>query len=242
MAQQLPGIPHVQHADRVAAAQSAIRDHGAEVIVLDDGFQHRRLHRDLDIVLIDALRPFGFGHLFPRGSLREPPENLNRADAVVLTRADVVATSSRQAILDRLAAWAPNATITAARHAPSELAMLEGTIARVQDLAGKSVVGFCGIGNPEAFRHTLERLGAKLISFAAFDDHFAYSGVHESPVRELIELALRRDADLLVCTGKDLVKLPTPTTPTPVPIAALRISLELESPDALWQRVAAVIP
>ena len=83
---RLPDVPHLQNPDRVAAAQTAIEEFECQAIVLDDGFQHRRLVRDLDIVLIDALEPFGFGHVFPRGTLREPLEGLKRAHAVALSR------------------------------------------------------------------------------------------------------------------------------------------------------------
>jgi tetraacyldisaccharide 4'-kinase len=77
--QQCPGVPHLQHPDRVRSARVACREHGAQVIILDDGFQHRRLHRDLNIVLVDALNPWGYGHLLPRGLMREPRSALRRA-------------------------------------------------------------------------------------------------------------------------------------------------------------------
>ncbi|MGE0376761.1 MAG: tetraacyldisaccharide 4'-kinase, partial [Planctomycetaceae bacterium] len=86
LAQLCPQVPHVQNRDRVAAARIAVRLHDADVVILDDGFQHRRLARDLDIVLIDTTNPWGYGHLLPRGLLRELPSALRRADLVVLTR------------------------------------------------------------------------------------------------------------------------------------------------------------
>jgi tetraacyldisaccharide 4'-kinase len=91
----LPDVPHLQGRDRVELARIAVEELEAEVLVLDDGFQHRRLARDLDIVLLDALEPFGFGRLFPRGLLREPPSSLRRADVVVLTRSDLVDVETR---------------------------------------------------------------------------------------------------------------------------------------------------
>src|SRR5262249_6755218 len=87
--QKLPDVPHLQNADRVAASRVAIEEFASQVILLDDAFQHRRIARDLDIVLLDALEPFGFDHVFPRGTLREPLEGLARASFVVLTRADM---------------------------------------------------------------------------------------------------------------------------------------------------------
>ena len=93
----LPGVAHWQNPDRVAAARVAVREFGSEVIVLDDAFQHRRIARDLDVVLIDALEPFGYGHVFPRGTLREPLAGLARANLVVLTCADMVDETERLA-------------------------------------------------------------------------------------------------------------------------------------------------
>ena len=90
LAARLPDVPHLQNPDRVAAARQAIRQFQCRAIILDDAFQHRRIGRDLDIVLLDALEPLGFGHVLPRGLLREPVEGLRRADLVALSRADVL--------------------------------------------------------------------------------------------------------------------------------------------------------
>ena len=104
----LPDVPHLQGADRVALAMTAVEELESEVLLLDDGFQHRRLQRDVDIVLVDATNPWGHDHLFPRGLLREPPASLRRAGVVMLTRCDQVTTTSRdrlrQAIADVAAA------------------------------------------------------------------------------------------------------------------------------------------
>ena len=96
LAWKLPGVPHVQDPDRVAAARRAIGDFGCQVLVLDDAFQHRRIGRDLDIVLLDALEPLGYEHVFPRGTLREPVEGLARADVVALSRADLLTADKRE--------------------------------------------------------------------------------------------------------------------------------------------------
>ena len=159
----LPGVPHVADADRVAGARTAARA-GAGVVVLDDGFQHRRLHRDLDLVAIDATDPFGCGHVFPRGLLRERLAGLSRAHAAILTRATAVPPERRDAIRARLAeacagrvpgVWAE------ASHAPVALRDGEGNREDLGWLAGRDVVGFAGIGNPAAFRDTLHALGAR---------------------------------------------------------------------------------
>ena len=97
----LPDVPHLQGADRVALAGIAVEELESEVLVLDDGFQHRRLARDLDLVLLDATEPWGHGHLFPRGLLREPPSSLRRADAVLLTRCDQVTGAAVHELAER---------------------------------------------------------------------------------------------------------------------------------------------
>ncbi|MFW6062423.1 MAG: tetraacyldisaccharide 4'-kinase, partial [Planctomycetota bacterium] len=108
-------VPVVMDPDRVAGARRAIEG-GADVLVMDDGFQHRRLRRDLDIVLIDATNPFGFDHVLPRGLLREPPSALRYAGAVVVTRSDMISAEQLDALLERLAALAPGATLHTAVH------------------------------------------------------------------------------------------------------------------------------
>ena len=125
LAWKLPGVPHVQDPDRVAAARRAIREHGCQVLVLDDAFQHRRIARDLDIVLLDALEPLGYEHVFPRGTLREPVEGLARADVVALSRADLLTAEQRGAIRDRVAKLSPKAVWVEVVHAPLALVAAE---------------------------------------------------------------------------------------------------------------------
>ena len=153
--ENLPDVPHLQDPDRVALAGIATRELESELIVLDDGFQHRRLARDVDLVLLDALEPFGLGHLFPRGLLREPIRSLRRADVVVLSRADLVTAADRAAIRAEAERRAGPLRWVEARHAPLDLIDSEGNASPLDELAGQSVAAFCGIGNPEGFRRTL---------------------------------------------------------------------------------------
>jgi tetraacyldisaccharide 4'-kinase len=204
LADSLPGVPHLQSADRVAAALRAVSEHGAEVIVLDDGFQHRRLARDLDIVLLDASRPFGFGHVFPRGLLREPASGLARANVVCLSRADMVDEPTRQEIRDTVAGLAPRAIWCELVHVPLELRNTMGETKPVTYLFGQRVAAFCGIGNPAAFRHTLESLGAEIVAWCAYADHHAFT---KSDLRDIAELRDTSGAGAVVCTHKDLVKV-----------------------------------
>lgn len=204
LAQALPSVPHVQNPDRVAAARRAIDEFAAELIILDDGFQHRRLARDLDIVLLDALQPFGFAHVFPRGLLREPLAGLARADVVCLSRVDLVTPAERTAVRERVANLAPQAAWCEVTHAPNELINSTGQTQSLDTLRARRVAAFCGLGNPAGFRRTLEAAGCEIAVWSEFPDHHAYLPVD---LDALDGAAKSVSADLLVCTHKDLVKI-----------------------------------
>jgi tetraacyldisaccharide 4'-kinase len=174
---------------------------------LDDGFQHRRLARDLDIVLLDALEPFGFDHVFPRGTLREPVAGLRRAHIVGLSRADTISAEERAAIRRRVAEVAPHAAWCELAHAASGLVNAAGQSQPLDALAGRRVAAFCGIGNPAGFRHTLAATGCEIVAWLPFPDHHAYT---EADLARLRNVAADSRAEVLVCTQKDLVKLREP--------------------------------
>lgn len=220
----LPGVRHVADRDRAAGGRRAI-DAGSDAIVLDDGFQHRRLHRDLDIVAIDATDPFGCGRLFPRGLLREPLERLRRADAVVLTRATSRAAAERAEIRATFSARCAGrlpAVWMETEHRPVALRHLAGGLQPLAALRGMRVVAFAGIGNPAAFRATLLELGAEIVAFRAFPDHHAPSIADLAPLAARVETGA---AEMVVTTLKDLVKIP-PSWPATVPLAAVEIAIE----------------
>lgn len=236
--ENLPDVPHLQGRDRVALATTAAEELEAEVLVLDDGFQHRRLHRDLDVVLIDATRPPTRDRLFPRGTLREPASGLRRAGAVVLTRCDQVPAEAVDAITAWLAQRFSGTPVATTEHRPAEL--LGGDEAEpVEALAGKPVAAFCGIGNPDAFRRTLESLGATVVNFRAFPDHHPYS---RADVDDLTRWAEALPAETWVATTqKDWVKLRVPDL-AGRPLRAVRIGLAFRSGqdafDAALRRIA----
>jgi tetraacyldisaccharide 4'-kinase len=202
--ENLPDVPHLQDADRVAAARRAVEELESELIVLDDGFQHRRLHRDLDVVLIDATRPPVRDYLFPRGTLREPSGGLRRSGAILLTRCDQVSGSDVTAIRDWLAKRFPGKPVVTTEHRPNEL--IGGDCPEpVESMRGRTVGAFCGIGNPAAFRRTIESLGARVADFKTFADHHPYS---RDDVDDLERWAGRLPPDaMLATTQKDWVKL-----------------------------------
>jgi tetraacyldisaccharide 4'-kinase len=219
--QNLPDVPHLQDRDRVRLARIAIDELDAQVLLLDDGFQHRRLARDLDIVLLDALCPFGLNRMFPRGLLREPLHALRRAHAIVLTRADLVAPETRMAIQEgALRAAGPKVWAECA-HSPRDLVDFQANPHNLAELQGRAVVAFCGIGNPEAFRLTLENLGVPPRAFRVFPDHHAYS---RADVEELARFTIAANADLALTTQKDLVKLRVASLGG-IPLMALRVGL-----------------
>jgi tetraacyldisaccharide 4'-kinase len=227
--ENLPDVPHLQDPDRVRLSQIAVEELEAERLVLDDGFQHRRLARDLDIVLLDALEPFGLGRLFPRGLLREPVRSLRRAGVVVLSRADLVSEADRRAIRAEAERRAGPLRWAEARHAPRDLIDAEGPSFPLSELSGKTIVAFCGIGNPEGFRRTLSPLCGPLRGFRVFPDHHDYSA---ADVADLITWARDLGAGLVLTTQKDLVKLRTSTF-AGTPLRALRIGLEISSGAAV---------
>jgi len=234
--QKLPDVPHLQDPDRVAAARRAIEELGAQIIVLDDAFQHRRIHRDLDLVLVDALEPFGFGHVFPRGTLREPLMGLGRADVVALSRADMLPPERRNEIWQEVARYAPQAATIETAHAPRCLLSSTGAEEPLDSLRGQRVAAFCGIGNPAGFRHTLETCGYQLAAFREFPDHHRYTPDDiDSLTRWTQELA----PAAVLCTHKDLVKLSV-TRLGEKPLWALAVGLEmLHGREALESRLRA---
>lgn len=203
--ENLPDVPHLQGADRASLAATAVEELESQMLVLDDGFQHRRLHRDLDLVLVDATNPWGYGHLLPRGLLREPRSSLRRAGLVLLTRCDQVAAQERGRLREEIARFAPEVSVIETEHRPQEWVSSDGRTAPPEMTTGRPIAAFCGIGNPEAFRRTLELLGSTPIDFRTYADHHGYT---RADIEELRAWVRRQPEDaLVVTTQKDLVKI-----------------------------------
>jgi tetraacyldisaccharide 4'-kinase len=190
-------------ADRVEGARTAA-SMGATVVLLDDGFQHRRLARDLDVVLLDGRRPFARRRLLPAGVLREPPSALRRAGVVLLTRLAAEDTAEKVKELVRRTRF--TGPVLRAGHVPTGFVGRDGKTVRPPE----RVVAFCGIGDPERFRADLGALGAAVLAFHAFRDHHVLSAPE---IRRLAEESRRLSAPLAT-TEKDLVRLePAGTRP-----------------------------
>ncbi|GAB5444885.1 MAG: tetraacyldisaccharide 4'-kinase [Fuerstiella sp.] len=202
-----PDVPHEQNPDRIAAAQTLVERHKVDVIVCDDAFQHRRIGRDLNIVLIDATNPFGYDHLLPRGMLREPVSSLKRADVVLLTRADHVAEPQLSVIEERITAVCPGLArvIFRVSFKPSTLLTKAGNRLPLSSVDGRSVAVMTAIGNPAAFEETCRRLGAMIVARRFFPDHHLFT---TAEVDEVQQLARQANAETILTTLKDLVKIP----------------------------------
>ena len=239
----LPTVPHVADRDRVAGVRTAAAA-GAEVALLDDGFQHRRLARDLDIVAVDATDPYGGGHLFPRGLLREPLSGLARAQAVVLTRAASVDARRRgeiRHVLTKACRGVLPPVWLEAAHRPVQLRSATSDTQPLERLRAARIAAFAGIGNPSAFRTSLENLGADLAGFRPFPDHHAYTA---TDLHALHDWAAGLRAELVVTTLKDLVKLRVERLGD-IPLFALEIALEIlpggDSSDRLESLLESVV-
>ena len=222
---QLPDVPVVADPDRVASLRSFLPTHGGiDCVVLDDGFQHRRLGRELDLVLIDAARDTMRDHMLPRGWLREPLGSLERADAVIVTRARGIDERLASAIEHRHGrpplAWS--------RHAWTGLDLFDprrepGTVP-VDWLAGKRVITLLGVGNRPPVRDQIEATGAIVAADVPARDHERYDLAKMTLLRSLCD-----GVDAVVMTGKDWVKarglIDLETWPVPIVVPRLEIDV-----------------
>jgi tetraacyldisaccharide 4'-kinase len=213
-------------ADRVAAARWAREVLEAEAFILDDGFQHLRLARDLDIVTVDATAPWGGGHLLPRGRLREPLEGLRRADCVVITRAEMASDlTALRAEAERLTGGL--VPIFTSRVRTVSLLELGARTKRAAPSASREIeqpaAAFCGLGNPHAFFEHLRRDGYDLSLELTFPDHHAYT---QEDIDRIARQAAQRGARSLLTTTKDAVKLRGYTLPLPCFVVETELLIE----------------
>lgn len=191
--------------NRVAAARWARAELGAEVFVLDDGFQHLRIARDLDIVTLDATAPWGGGQMLPRGRLREPASGLARADCVVITRAELAADlEGLRAEVARVSEGRAAVFTSRVRTLGFEPLTAKGANMKVESVGVETVGAFCALGNPSAFFEHVRRDGFSLSYERAFKDHHAYT---QTDVEAVARAAAGRGARALLTTAKDAVKL-----------------------------------
>ena len=203
LAHRLPGVPVVVDADRIRGGVEAL-SRGADILVLDDGFQHLRLERDLDLLLVDAGDPWGGGLMLPRGRLREPLPGLARADAVLVTKVPSDSETVLAEVRQVVAAHSPDMPVLAARLEPTAVRREDCTVGS-EVLAGKRVLAVAGLGRPEGFADLLRGAGAEIVENRWFADHHQFT---EAEVRAAVDAAAAADA-VVVTTAKDAVKIPS---------------------------------
>ncbi|MBM3246668.1 MAG: tetraacyldisaccharide 4'-kinase [Candidatus Omnitrophica bacterium] len=233
--QKLEGIPVIVNPDRIKGAKQAIKEYGADTVILDDGFQQWRIKKDLDIVAIDAGNPFGNRRLLPRGILREPLSSLKRADIFVLTKTNLH--PDIQGIETSLARINPQAQVFAAGHQargfyeiarPDELLGLDS-------LAQKTVALFCGIGDPDSFEQLVLGLGIKAGLSFRFCDHYHYAQVD---LDKIIQAAKEKNIDTIITTEKDAARLyAMRSTLYALRILVLRIQIEFKNEQTFHHRL-----
>lgn len=207
MASQLPGIPVLVGRERFQAGRQAIEQFEAQVLVLDDAFQHLALARDVNLLLVDGEEPWGNGYLLPAGPLRESVTEAHRASAFILTR------GQNPTVVDDLTSRFPGRPVLTARHVPTGLRTVNGNMVQeVTILKDRPVAAYCGLARPQVFRETLEKLGARVELFTAWPDHY------RPTANDLYQFAGRARAlnlNMAVTTAKDAVKIPSSSSIMP---------------------------
>ena len=229
LAEKLLGAASVvSDADRAAAARWALENLRAQAFVMDDGFQHLRLARDLDVVTIDATSPWGGGHLLPRGRLREPRRGLRRADCVVITRARLAGDAAARALREEVSRLCGGAALVVEARARTTglrpLAAADGS-EFVSASGVRPVAAFCAVGNPRAFFEHLRRDGQEPVLTRAFTDHHSYT---QSDLDSLARAAAEAGARSLLTTAKDAVKLRRLSTKLPVYVVEIALEFDEE--------------
>ena len=220
LATKLSGLAAViSSADRIAAGQEAIKDFGADCFVLDDGFQHLRVARDLNIVTIDATNPWGGGKLLPYGRLRETPDGLSRADCVVITRCDQG--GNFEELHDEIARLTGGCPVFHSHMRTSSVAPLKNGSDVPTPPA--SVAAFCAVGNPGSFFEQLRRSGYEIALQKSFPDHHVYS---QDEIDSVVQAAKDAGAVGLITTAKDAVKLRTLSFSLPCYVLEIDISID----------------
>ena len=222
----LPTVPHYANKQRIIAAGEAVTK-GSDVLLLDDGFQHRQISRDLNLITIDATDPFGCNRIFPRGLLREPLWGLKRADALVLTRTDQVSIKTRSEIQEQCFQFvgSHDKPWIETEHRPSNLRLVDGTTQPLKTLQDKRILSLSAIGNPAAFHRTLTTLGHEPVATLTFPDHHTYT---TDDIHRISEETESVGAEIIVTTLKDLVKLPLASVRNR-PLCALEIGIQFQT-------------
>ena len=235
LAKHLPNVPVLIGAQRAVTGQYAIEHFGAEVAILDDGYQHWQLVRDMDILLVDAVNVFGNGHLLPRGTLRESMSHISRADVCLMTKVDQAAEGSCEYIRETVHKYNAEAKIVESIHQPRCFIPLAdwyidlaGPGVDVTTITGKRVMAVSAIGNPASFERTLKDLGAIIIESLRYPDHHEYT---MGEIQDVLQQAEAQGAEAIVITEKDAVKIPVDVAKEnwSIPIYVICVEVKFQS-------------
>ncbi len=238
LARSLGDVPVLVHKNRARAGLAAVSEFKADILLLDDGMQYLDIEHRLDICLIDRQAPFGNEFLLPRGTLREPPSNLRRANLILITKA---VPGESGALIKRIRQYNRTADIVECVHKPKYLQNIydAADCLPLSDLRGKYLGVLSGIARPESFEGTLRDLGANIEITTRFADHHRFRG---RELEDFVARCARRDTDFIVTTEKDCVRFPArigEQDKPEVPIYFLRVEIEIIAGQEYWDRMIA---
>ncbi len=242
MAEKLSGMPVVKGGNRYEAGMFALQNMDSQLsdpnfqplFILDDGFQHWKLCRDKDVLLIDSEDPFGNRTLLPLGKLREPLGAIERADMVVLTKCKGSGgfnRSNTEDIISEVKKYNAKAPVFLSGHTIIALSLQPGEKIPPESLKDRKVFGFCALGNPGSFRNTVAATGAVIRGFMAFRDHYRFSGEDMVKIKEE---ALKSGAEWIVTTEKDMIKIRDLDLPANIIIIGIEFSIDKGFYDAVF--------
>ncbi len=234
MAGRLPGVPIIKCADRYAGGMFALASLGPGVrlpllFILDDGFQHWRLEREADVVLVDGMNPYGNRRMLPSGPLRGPLDELRRAHLLVITK------THNEEVRQDLERINPDAPVYFSRYRVRGVRNARGEAISIEMLTGKRVYAFCGIARPESFIRTVESLGAQVCGVRTYRDHHRYT---ESDCLHLRRQGREAECDFLITTEKDRVKLGGIPLPENLLCLEIEWAVDEEFYNDLFRRVS----
>jgi tetraacyldisaccharide 4'-kinase len=229
LARHMKGMPVVASEDRVQAGQYAIDNFKCDVILLDDCFQHLKLERDADLVVIDSANPWGNGKLIPAGPLRESLKSLRRADALIFTRVDQA--RDIEELKNQTEQYSDAPVLTSVHRSVEWISLETHNRFSLDFVEHKRILGFAGIGNPESFQKTLLTFNVRIADFMTYRDHHWYT---DKDLQRIARTAERQKAEAIVTTEKDSVRLPAHYK-NKIPMYYLKIELAFtEGFEKLW--------
>jgi len=231
LAKNLDDVSVVVDKDRVKGGKFAIQELDSDILLLDDGMQFLKIAHSIDIVLVDSNSPFGTGTMMPRGTLREPPRNLCRADYIFITKCRK---AHNEKLIKKIRKHNKVAEIIECTHGPVHLEnVFSGEVKPLSFLKGKYISAISGIAVPESFEEKLTELGANVLFHRTFSDHYSFS---QNDIDRFMARCMRRDADFIVTTEKDAVRFLKPTE-LDVEVYFLRIEVDILSGAEVWDRL-----